>query len=379
MPHVKARDYGSLGFGYAYAYAQDQVCRFADIVATVDAQPLAPLRRRTGATATRAGGRATSPPTSSTSASRTRGSSSGWSAAARRTGRARTCGRPCAASSPAGTRTCGARASTGCPTRAAAARSGSGRSSRSTSTGASTSSGCARRAARCSRRMVNAAPPGATTAAGADRPLGDLGGMGSNGLAVGADGARDARALLLSNTHFPSGTDVRWYELHLTIPGKLDAIGAALQGVPVVNVGFNRHIAWTHTVSTARRFAAYELKLAPGRPTAYVVDGKHGADAQAHGARRRALAHVLRDALGAGRRAARRHADLDGRDRVRAGGPERRQLPPHQPVGGVEPRALGRRVAPQGGALPGQPVGELDRRRRPRATPTTATTARSRT
>jgi acyl-homoserine-lactone acylase len=38
MPHVKARDYGSLGFGYAYAYAEDQVCRFADILATVNAQ-----------------------------------------------------------------------------------------------------------------------------------------------------------------------------------------------------------------------------------------------------------------------------------------------------------------------------------------------------
>ena len=97
--------------------------------------------------------------------------------------------------------------------------------------------------------------------------------MGSNGYAIGADGARDANALLLSNTHFPSGTDGRWYELHLTIPGRINAIGAALQGVPVVNVGFNRHIAWTHTVSTARRFAAYELKLVPGDPTSYMLDG----------------------------------------------------------------------------------------------------------
>ena len=38
MPHIKARDFGSLGFGYAYAYAEDQACRFADIVATVNAQ-----------------------------------------------------------------------------------------------------------------------------------------------------------------------------------------------------------------------------------------------------------------------------------------------------------------------------------------------------
>ena len=58
------------------------------------------------------------------------------------------------------------------------------------------------------------------------------------------------------------------------MPGKLDAIGAALQGVPAVNIGFNKHVAWSHTVSTARRFTPYELKLKPGDPTSYIVDGK---------------------------------------------------------------------------------------------------------
>ena len=147
--------------------------------------------------------------------------------------------------------------------------------------------------------------------------------MGSNGYAIGADGARDANALLLSNTHFPSGTDMRWYELHLTIPGKLDAIGAALQGVPVVNLGFNRHIAWTHTVSTARRFAAYELKLAPGEPTSYVVDGKTvpmrrrtvrvGSRSHTFYETRWGPVVVRPDAT----------LDLDGRDRLRARRPER--------------------------------------------------------
>ena len=36
--HVKANDYGSLGFGHGYAYAQDQLCRMADIVVTVNAR-----------------------------------------------------------------------------------------------------------------------------------------------------------------------------------------------------------------------------------------------------------------------------------------------------------------------------------------------------
>ena len=36
--HVKANDYGSLGFGHGYAYAQDQLCRMADTVVTVNAR-----------------------------------------------------------------------------------------------------------------------------------------------------------------------------------------------------------------------------------------------------------------------------------------------------------------------------------------------------
>ena len=38
VPHVKARDYGSLGFGYGFAYAQDQLCEYANIIVTVSAQ-----------------------------------------------------------------------------------------------------------------------------------------------------------------------------------------------------------------------------------------------------------------------------------------------------------------------------------------------------
>ena len=37
-PHIKAGDYGSLGFGYGYAYAEDQICRLAEIVVTVNAR-----------------------------------------------------------------------------------------------------------------------------------------------------------------------------------------------------------------------------------------------------------------------------------------------------------------------------------------------------
>jgi len=39
-------------------------------------------------------------------------------------------------------------------------------------------------------------------------------------------------------------------------------------------IGFNRHLAWTHTVSTSRRFVIYQLALVPGDPTSYLVDGR---------------------------------------------------------------------------------------------------------
>ena len=35
IPHVRANDYASLGFGMAYAYAQDNVCLLADQVVTL--------------------------------------------------------------------------------------------------------------------------------------------------------------------------------------------------------------------------------------------------------------------------------------------------------------------------------------------------------
>ncbi|RYZ32033.1 MAG: acyl-homoserine-lactone acylase, partial [Myxococcaceae bacterium] len=45
-------------------------------------------------------------------------------------------------------------------------------------------------------------------------------------------------------------------------------------GVPVINIGFNRDVAWTHTVTASAHLTLYRLKLVPGDPTAYVYDGQ---------------------------------------------------------------------------------------------------------
>lgn len=96
--------------------------------------------------------------------------------------------------------------------------------------------------------------------------------FGSNALALGSELTGGAGALL-GNPHFPWFGIERFYAVHLTIPGRYDVMGASIYGFPMVNIGFNRHVAWTHTVSTARRFVLRELTLAPGNPRAYVYEG----------------------------------------------------------------------------------------------------------
>ncbi|MHC8314465.1 bifunctional acylase PvdQ [Pseudomonas sp. LB3P31] len=97
---------------------------------------------------------------------------------------------------------------------------------------------------------------------------------GSNAVAVGSERSFNGRGMLLANPHFPWVGGMRFYQMHLTIPGKLDVMGAALPGLPMINIGFNQHLAWTHTVDSSKHFTLYRLQLDPQDPTRYVLDGK---------------------------------------------------------------------------------------------------------
>ncbi len=97
---------------------------------------------------------------------------------------------------------------------------------------------------------------------------------GSNGLALGRDATRNGSGMLLGNPHQPWFGAGAWYQAHLTLPGTYDVAGAALHGFPFIGIGFNRDVAWTHTVSFANRFSLYELKLNPDNPLEYDYDGE---------------------------------------------------------------------------------------------------------
>ncbi len=125
--------------------------------------------------------------------------------------------------------------------------------------------------------FVNATPPGTETMSvetfRARTPIAmpDMAvpGLGSNAYALGREVTENGRGMLLGNPHFPWLGNLRFYQVHLTLPGELDVMGASLYGTPFVQIGFNHNLAWTHTVSRAWRFTLYRLTLEPGNPTAY--------------------------------------------------------------------------------------------------------------
>lgn len=128
---------------------------------------------------------------------------------------------------------------------------------------------------RFAKALVNAAPPALAVdkTHAASLPSVDFAqAHGSNAIAVGGRRTENGRGRLLANPHFPWSGGLRFYEMHLTIPGRLDTMGAALPGFPVINIGFNRHLAWTHTVDTSAHFTLHRLQLSPRDPTRYIVD-----------------------------------------------------------------------------------------------------------
>jgi acyl-homoserine-lactone acylase len=80
--------------------------------------------------------------------------------------------------------------------------------------------------------------------------------FGSNAIAVGREATQNGHGLLLANPHFRWAGDRRFYQVQLTVAGRLNVSGASLYGTPMVEIGHTEHLAWTHTVSTAQRFTA---------------------------------------------------------------------------------------------------------------------------
>ncbi len=133
--------------------------------------------------------------------------------------------------------------------------------------------------------VVGAQPPAATAAAPAAATLADAAQamrdaglldspLGSNAWAFGRDTTANGRGMLLGNPHFPWMGVNRFWMLHVTVPGQVDSMGATTGFSGMPSIGFNKDVAWSHTVSTGKRFTLHELTLVAGDPTSYLIDGQ---------------------------------------------------------------------------------------------------------
>ena len=127
------------------------------------------------------------------------------------------------------------------------------------------------------QELFDAQPPSSQESLSkTEHPIQIAGGVdaGSNGYAFGALRTFNGGGLLLGNPHWFWAGSSHFIEVHLTLPGKYDVLGASVIGMPLITIGFNRSMAWTHTVATGARGTLFELKLDPSDPTHYLIGGQ---------------------------------------------------------------------------------------------------------
>lgn len=98
--------------------------------------------------------------------------------------------------------------------------------------------------------------------------------LGSNMWAIGRGRSASGRGILLANPHVPWRGAHLFHEVQITVPGRINVAGATLLGFPVVGIGFNETLGWTHTVNSRDADDLYELTLDPTDPSRYLYDGE---------------------------------------------------------------------------------------------------------
>jgi acyl-homoserine-lactone acylase len=96
-------------------------------------------------------------------------------------------------------------------------------------------------------------------------------GAASNAYAIGKSGTANGAGMLLGNPHWPWFGSNQFFEIHMTVPGKYDVFGVINGDAPLPLIGFNKDVAWTHTVSPTLRQTLFELTLTGTEGTRYRV------------------------------------------------------------------------------------------------------------
>ena len=251
IPHVKANDWGSLGYGFAYATATDGVCVFAAEVARANGTLAADFGATPENIASDAFHRAVVTPdrvrlNAAAMSEKMRAYSEGFVAGYNRFIEDKVDGLPAACAGKDWVRPI-SDLELGRMFIAFGIRYGAGR---------------------FHEGIAAAAPMGESVADLALDFETEIG-LGSNAIALGSDLTASGRGILFGNPHYPWHGPARFHMIHTTIPGEVDTMGASLLSGNFIAIGFNKDIAWTHTVSTALRFTLFELELDPDDPMMY--------------------------------------------------------------------------------------------------------------
>ncbi len=122
------------------------------------------------------------------------------------------------------------------------------------------------------KEVTNAAPPSVKSSgldSHFDTEFDAPTGIGSNAVAMGKAVTASGRGLLLGNPHYPWQGSSRFHLIHSTIPGVVDVMGVSLYTTSRIAIGFNADVAWSHTVSTGLRSTLYALELNPANALEY--------------------------------------------------------------------------------------------------------------
>lgn len=97
---------------------------------------------------------------------------------------------------------------------------------------------------------------------------------GSNTFSVSPRRSADGQTFLAVNSHQPWEGPVTWYEAHLHSEQGWDAVGGLFPGMPVVTHGHNRYLGWAFTVNKPDLVDVYVLEVNPENPNQYRFDGR---------------------------------------------------------------------------------------------------------
>ena len=98
--------------------------------------------------------------------------------------------------------------------------------------------------------------------------------LGSNVFAVNAIRSADKFTRLAINSHQPWNGPVAWYEAHLHSEEGWNVNGGLFPGSPVIFLGHNENLGWSHTVNNPDLIDVFELEIHPEDKNKYFFEGE---------------------------------------------------------------------------------------------------------